>query len=628
MHTPLKILKEYWGFDSFREPQEEIITAVLDNKNTIALLPTGGGKSICFQIPTLLKEGICIVISPLIALMEDQVTNLKEKGIKAMVIPSGTSQDDIITLFDNIRFGKYKFLYVSPERLQSKFIQDKILQLEVSLIAIDEAHCISEWGHDFRPSYQKIAILKELHPTAPIIALTATATPKVLKDISNTLNLETPSIFKKSFHRNNLAYQIYFTEDKLYKLHQIFTKTKAPAIVYVNTRNKTKEISAYLNANGFKSGFYHGGLSSIEKKMAFENWMAEETPIIVTTNAFGMGIDKPNVKVVVHYNLPNSVENYVQEAGRGGRNGQKAFAVVLTNNADILSTKEMQEKALPSLHEIKQIHLKLYQHFQIAKGEFIEEGFDFNLLDFCNKYTFIPNKTFNGLQILHNNGIIQFNNNSQQKSNIQFLVNSSRILQYIQLYPQKKDFINTLLRLYGGVFDKAITIDEFFLGKKCGITSWKVIEYLEKLEEDALISYTKSNNNAELFFLSPREDDKTINPITNNIKSYLQQKHSKIEELIRFIKNDAVCRSLQVLNYFGEKKNTPCGICDVCLEQKAVLKNAIKEILQLLQQHKQLSSKEIVAQLPFKEADILINLRNLLSEEKIGINNYNKYFLI
>ena len=462
MVTSLSILQKYWGHDTFREPQEKIIEAVLANKNVIALLPTGGGKSICFQVPALLKKGVCIVVSPLIALMQDQVTNLNEKGIRAMTIPSGISQDEIITLFDNLRFGNYKFLYISPERLQTKLIQQKIAQLDVSLIAIDEAHCISEWGHDFRPSYLKIKELKEIHPQVPIIALTATATSKVIDTITTTLNIESPDVFKKSFQRDNLAYQIYFTEDKLYKLNQIFIKTKAPAIVYVNTRNKTKEISSFLNANGFKSGFYHGGLTAIEKRLAFDNWISEKTPIIVATNAFGMGIDKPNVKVVVHFNLPNSIENYVQEAGRGGRNGEKAFSVVLTNNSDIKNVQELQQKHLPTLLEIKQIHKQLYQYFRIAKGELIEESFNFNLLDFCNKYNFVSSKTFNALQILHNNAIIQFNNNSRQKSTVQFLINSNRMLQYVsKLSIKKKEFITMFLRLYGGVFEQAVTIDEF-----------------------------------------------------------------------------------------------------------------------------------------------------------------------
>ena len=300
MISALEILKEYWNHNAFREPQDQIINAVTENNNVIALLPTGGGKSICFQIPAMLKDGICIVISPLIALMQDQVDNLNNKGIKATTIPSGTSQDDLIVLFDNIRFGNYKFLYLSPERLQSTFIQEKIKQLNVNLIAVDEAHCISEWGHDFRPSYRNIKILKELKPAAPIIALTATATKEVIDDISKSLEIKNATIFKKSFYRDNLAYQVFSLEDKLGRLLQICTKTKAPIIIYVSSRNKTKEIATFLNANKFKASFYHGGLSAVNKKEAFDNWISEKTPIIVATNAFGMGIDKDNVKVVIH----------------------------------------------------------------------------------------------------------------------------------------------------------------------------------------------------------------------------------------------------------------------------------------------------------------------------------------
>ncbi|MDY0779251.1 ATP-dependent DNA helicase RecQ [Tenacibaculum sp. IB213877] len=627
MFTPLQILNQYWGFSSFREPQEEIINSVLSGGDTIALLPTGGGKSVCFQVPALANDGVCIVISPLIALMQDQVTNLTDKGIKATTIPSGSSQDEIITLFDNIRYGYYKFLYLSPERLQSKFIQEKIAQLTVSLIAVDEAHCISEWGHDFRPSYLHISVLRKIHPSVPIIALTASATQKVINDISTLLELKDPSTYKKSFFRKNLAYQIIFTDDKLYKLKQIFTKTKGSAIVYVNTRNKTQKISAFLNANGFKSGFYHGGLSSVEKKMIFNDWMSEHTPIMVATNAFGMGIDKPNVRIVVHLNLPASIENYVQEAGRGGRDGKKAFSVVLTNNSDIRKTIDIQQKSLPTIIDIKDIHKRLYQHFQVAKGELIESSFDFNFLEFCSKYQFVPNKTFVGLQILQSNGIIQLNDNAQQKSTIQFLVSSNQILAYASNNHHKKNFINSLLRMYGGLFEQAVKIDEFYLAKKAEITSWKTIEYLEKMSLEGLIEYKKANDHSELFFLHPREDDKTINRISKNIDRYLQLKQRKTDELIAFIENNTVCRSIQLLEYFGEKHANKCGICDVCIQNKNTIQNITGEIISVLKTGKELSAKEINEQLPHKETDILINLCYLLSEEKIGLTNYNKYFL-
>lgn len=623
--TPLHVLKNYWGFDSFRNPQEEIINAVLNNKNTLALLPTGGGKSICFQVPALLKEGICIVVSPLTALMDDQIANLNKKGIKALRIEGNSSQDEIIALFDNLQYGNFKFLYISPERLQSNFIKEKIKQLKVSLITIDEAHCISEWGHDFRPAYRNIKDLIALCKDAPVICLTASATKKIIEDIITSLELKDVHIFKKSFYRENLAYQIFYTEDKLYKLKQIFNKTKQPAIVYVNTRKKTKKISKFLKANGFKASFYHGGLSSIEKKVAFNDWMEEKTPIMVATNAFGMGIDKPNVKVVVHLHLPTSLESYMQEAGRAGRNGTKSFSVVLLSNSDIIATKELYKKSYPTLKKVKKIHKKLYQNFQIAKGELTEEGFDFNLLLFCEKYGFKPSKVYHTLQILSTNGIIQQNDNYQKKSTLQFLVNSPQILNYTNGNSKKEQFIKILLRMYGGLFENAIKIDEFNIAKKLGITSKKVIKNLEQLHKEELIDYKKANTNIQLSFLQPREDDKTINRISKNITRFIQQKNDKINDSIRFVEQNTLCRSNYLLNYFGETTSKKCGICDVCL--KSNVKKLDKTILQLINLHKELSSKEIVALLKENEQNVLINLQLLLSEEKIIINQYNKYVL-
>ncbi|WP_370408602.1 ATP-dependent DNA helicase RecQ [Tenacibaculum dicentrarchi] len=623
----IEILTHYWKHKSFRTPQQEIITAVLNSKDTIALLPTGGGKSICFQIPALINDGVCIVISPLIALMQDQVDSLVNKGIKATIIPSGSSQNEIITLFDNIRFGKMKFLYISPERLQSRFIQEKIKQLDVNLIAIDEAHCISEWGHDFRPSYQNIAILKELQPKVPFIALTATATKKVVNDIIVSLKLDTPKIFKKSFYRKNLAYQIFQTDDKLRKLNQIFTKTKGSAIIYVNSRAKTKNIANYLNAKGFKSSFYHAGLTIQEKERAFDNWMTEKTPIIVATNAFGMGIDKPNVRVVIHLNLPISIENYIQEAGRGGRDGNKAFSVVLNNLNDIKKSTDLLKKSLPNIADIKLVHRKLYQHFQITKGELIETPFDFNFLEFCTKYTFTATKTYTILQILNSNGIIELNTNFQKKSSIYFIVSSKQVVLYLQQNPSAKKFVQTLLRLYGGVFENPVKIDEFYIAKKIGITSEQVIKELERMLEKNILEYKKASDNSELFFLQPREDDKTINRVLKNIELYLVQKKKKQQDLIHFLKNNDLCRSVQLLNYFNEDATNKCGICDVCLQHKQTFYINPKQIINLLNKKDALTVNEIATALYEKEANILILLRTLLSEEKISVTN-NKYFLL
>ncbi len=628
MNFSLEILQKYWGHTTFRSPQDKIIEAVLDEKDTIALLPTGGGKSICFQIPALVKEGICIVISPLIALMQDQVDALHKKGIKALTIPSGSSTEEIVTLFDNLKFGNHKFLYISPERLQSSLIQEKIKELHVNLIAIDEAHCISEWGHDFRPSYRNIKILRTLKPSANFIALTASATQKVIDDIVQNLALQAPQIFRKSFFRQHLAYQVFTIEDKLYRLKQLFTKTKKPAIVYVNTRKRVEKISAFLTANGFKNSFYHGGLSPMEKQLAFENWMIEETPIMVATNAFGMGIDKSNVHLIVHLNLPNSIENYLQEAGRAGRDGKKSFSVVLQNNNDIVLFKERIENSLPTITEIKNIYTKLLQHFQIAKGELLETSFNFNFLAFCKKYDFVPNRTTTVLKILSNNGILIITNNFDKRSTIQFITNSHQVLNYGNKNKNLRLFIDSLLRNYVGLFEQEVKINEFLLAKKAGITSQLVISNLKRLENDGLIIYNQTNNSSKITFLVPREDDRTINKISKEARRYIKQKHKKATDLIRFIQNNTVCRSIQVLQYFDEKEVKTCGICDICLaKRKNDSPDISHTIMKILKEKKALSSKEISQHLLANEKDILIHLRNLLSTNSIAIDNRNKFYL-
>ncbi|TXD47314.1 ATP-dependent DNA helicase RecQ [Polaribacter sp. IC073] len=626
--SPEKILEQYWGFTSFRTPQKEIITCVLENRDAIALLPTGGGKSICFQVPALVKEGVCIVISPLIALMQDQVENLKRRDIKAVTIPSGSSQDEIVTLFDKIKFGRVKFLYLSPERLQSSLIQQKLKELNVNLVAIDEAHCISEWGHDFRPSYRNINVLKEILPEVNFIALTATANKKVLADISNNLQLTNHITFKKSFYRENLAYQIFKIEDKLDRLLQIFTKTKVPAIIYVNSRKKTEEIANFLKANQFKSTFYHAGLTVVEKQTAFKDWMTEKKPIIVATNAFGMGIDKPNVGLVIHYNLPTSIENYVQETGRAGRNEKKSFGVLLYNEHDIFLHKKQTENSIPSILEVKEVHKKLYQHFRIANGELLEETFSFNFFEFCKKYNFPVLKTDVILKLLVNYGILELNNSFNKKSTLKVIGTHYTVLNFSRSNTAFKNFINVLLRTYGGLFEDEIKINEFFLAKKASITSTQVIKNLEILEAQNLVEYNQANGNISLNFLLPREDDKTINRFSKEIKQFLFLKKEKAINFINFVTDNTVCRSVQLLAYFDEKATSPCGICDVCIgNKKRDTKNLSSEILALLKEKEQLSSKEISRLLNTFEKDILIHLQTLLSEDKITINNQNKFQL-
>ncbi len=623
-----KILKKFWNYDEFITPQEQIIEAVLNDKDVIALLPTGGGKSICFQVPALLKEGVCLVISPLISLIQDQVDNLKKLGIKATSIPSGANQNDILTLFDNIKFGNFKFLYISPERLQMPLIQEKIKQLTVSLVAIDEAHCISEWGHDFRPSFRNITVLRELIPDVHFIALTATANQQVLLDIEKSLALKNPKIFKKTFFKEHLAYQIFTVEDKLLKLQQIFEKTKNPAIVYVNSRNKTQQIAQFLKSKNFKSSFYHGGMTTAEKENAFENWMLEKTPIMVATNAFGMGIDKKNVGVVIHFDIPYSIENYIQEAGRAGRNHKKAFAVLLKNDNDISNQIQFAKINLPSLKEVKEIHRKLYQYFRIANGEILENSLPFNHLDFSKIYGFSVSKVDAVLRILANNSIIEIANTYNKKSSIIFRETSKDLHFYAINNIYLKNFINSLLRTYTGLFEQEVKIDEFLLAKKNNTTSSQIISYLEQLEKDEIITYNNIKTDTEIRFLVPREDDKTINRFSKEITQFIKQKEKKSTDFLHFIQNNSVCRSIQILAYFDEKSSKKCGICDVCLsEKKSQKKDIDSEILELLHQNGALSSQEINQFLNIPEKDILVHLRKLISSEKININYQNKYYL-
>jgi ATP-dependent DNA helicase RecQ len=628
MISAKEILKKHWNFSSFRGPQEDIIKAVLQQKDVITLLPTGGGKSICFQVPGIVKEGVCLVISPLIALMQDQVENLKKRNIKATTIKSGSSQDEIITLFDNIKFGNIKFLYISPERLQSIFMQQKIKELNISFVAIDEAHCISEWGHDFRPSYRNIKILKQIKPDVNFIALTATANKKVLEDISSNLELKNPVIFRNSFARENLAYQVFNVEDKLLRLTQIFTKTKSPAIVYVNSRKKTEDLTKFLNARNFKSSFYHGGLSVKEKQLSFDNWMTERTPIMISTNAFGMGIDKSNVGIVVHFDVPFSIENYIQESGRAGRNEKKSFAVLLKNENDIAIHREHIKKGLPSILEIKEVHKKLYQYFRISNGEITENSYSFNLLEFSEIYKFTSKKVDAVLKILSNNGVLELTNTYNQKSTVIFTSSSKNIISHTINNIYTKNLIDTLLRTYTGLFKQEVKIDEFLLAKKSNTTSKQVIANLERLEQEEILTYNSVKTDSEIRFLLPREDDKTINKFSKEISRFIKQKEKKSEDFLAYILNNKVCRSIQILDYFDEISTKKCGICDVCLSKKRIKKKDISsEILSILEQKNELTSQEINQYLKANEKDILIHLRQLLSDNKVRINHQNKYHL-
>ncbi|MEN8185541.1 MAG: RecQ family ATP-dependent DNA helicase [Bacteroidota bacterium] len=629
MTSPEEILKKYWNFDSFRKPQKEIIETVLKKQNVVALLPTGGGKSLCFQIPTLINEGVCIVISPLIALMNDQVENLKKKGINAIAVTSKLSFNDTITAFDNLRFGNYKFLYLSPEKLQSELIQEKIKQLSVNLIAIDEAHCISEWGHDFRPSYLKIDTLQKIQPEANIIALTASATPVVLQDIVKNLDLINPSVFKRSFSRNNINYRIKFTEDILGNLFDILQKNNEPAIVYTGTRKASVNISNYLNKNNIKSSYYHGGLTFDEKEEAFESWISEKRPVMVATNAFGMGIDKANVRTVIHLNLPYSIENYLQETGRAGRDGKESYAFLLFNNTTIFDFKNMFKKGMATVDICKNVYMNLNKYYQISPGEIFEKNYLFNLQEFCSAYKLPVLSTYNALTTLGLENIIEFDQNINKKSVVKITIDNDSLFAYLDRNPNLDKFVKLLLRNYGGIFEQFTPINEYFLAKRFQKRKVEVVSILNQLDNDKILIYKSYKNTSELKFLVPREDNFVINRISENINKRNNLKINKVKEVVRFVENDSICRSVQLLQYFGETdKIKPCNNCDVCLKNNKVTVDyqvIANNILDLFNKNDELNSKEIVSQLSFDEKNILKTLQFLLEKNTLGLTSQNKF---
>lgn len=627
MQTALAILQKYWKHDQFRSLQNEIIDSVVSGKDTLAILPTGGGKSICFQVPALMKEGICLVISPLIALMKDQVANLQARNIKAIALTGGIRSEEMIDLLDNCQFGNYKFLYLSPERLQSDWILDRIKNLPINLIAIDEAHCVSQWGHDFRPAYLKISELKKHFQKVPFLALTATATPKVKEDIITETGLENSQIFQKSFARDNIAYMVIEAEDKLYKIEQILTKNPQPSIIYVRNRRSCIHISNQLHALGFKATYYHGGLSPKEKDKNMALWMQEEAQVIVATNAFGMGIDKANVKTVIHIQLPDNIENYYQESGRAGRNGEKAFAVLLTSPSDALQAENQFLSNLPDKAFLNSVYIKLCNYFQIAYGEGINEQFSFNLNHFCLKYNFPTLKTYNAIQFLDRQGIISLSQEFSKKIKLQFLIPSKEVLRYISLNPNDEEIILTILRAYPGIYEMQTAFNLDFIAKKSNQTSIEVQAVLQKLKEKNIIEYQAKNNDASILFNEIREDERTINRVAKYLERQNQLKKSQLQSVLHYIKEKQICKNRLILDYFGEKSATDCGICSYCISKKKKVKNTnllTSTVLSLLQTE-ELNSREIQERTQTDTETVIELLQQLLEQEQIVIKANNKY---
>ncbi len=627
--TPLEILKKYWKHETFREPQEEIIESVLKGNDTFALMPTGGGKSICFQIPALINDGICLVISPLIALMRDQVQQLQKIDIKAIALTGGISIEETSNLLDNCEFGNYKFLYISPERLQNEWILERIKNLKINLIAIDEAHCVSQWGHDFRPAYLKIAILKVHFTKIPFIALTASATQRVQNDLIEHLKLKNCAIFTKSFERKNLSYMVYEMEDKMQLITQILKKNPLPSIIYVRNRKSCSDTVKQLQSLGFTATFYHGGLSTKDKNNQMQLWMDEKVQVMVATNAFGMGIDKANVKTVIHIQLPENLENYYQEAGRAGRNGEKAFALLLTNATDILHSENIFSANLVDKSFLNLVFLKLCNYFQIPYGEGLDEQFSFNINQFSTKYNLPILKVYNALQFLDRQGILTLSQEFSEKIILQFIIPSKEVLRYISLNPKKDEIITTILRTYSGIYEMLLPVNVGLVAQKSNVSENEVLTVLHQLYEKQIIDLKAKNNDTSITFNEIREDERTINRISKHLLAQNELKKVQFEAVLHYIKEEK-CKNKVLLSYFGEVTKKDCGICSYCISKKkkpksdTLLSNKIIKLLQI----EPLNSRALQMMTKCSKDDLLITLKELLEENTVLINPNNTYSII
>lgn len=623
------ILKQYWGYDTFRPLQEDVIQSVLQGRDTLALMPTGGGKSVCFQVPALQLDGICIVISPLIALMKDQIQQLKAKGIEAIAIFSGMSSREIDIALDNCIFGKIKFLYLAPERLFSDLVQERIRHMNVNLYAIDEAHCISQWGYDFRPSYLNLTVLRELHPKVPFLALTATATPRVVQDIQEKLLFHEHNVLQKSFERTNLAFMVLFEENKMNRMLRIIHKTGGSGVIYARNRRETQEVARFLVNNGISADYYHAGLSMLDRSTKQEAWTKGRIKTMVATNAFGMGIDKSDVRYVIHLDVPDSLEAYYQEAGRAGRDGKKAFPVLLYQTEDLKRLQGNFEANFPSVQFIQQVYHNLANYFQVPYGAGIGLTFDFDVVDFSKKYHQDIISTMSALKFLERDGWLSLSEAVFIPSRFKFEVDFKALYQF-QVQSAKYDgLIKAILRSYGGVFEFFANINEYEFAKKLGLPYEIIVTMLDYLDKQGIATYIKSTDKPQLQFLQSRVDYKNLFIDTNFIRERKEIKQEQLNAVYAYVQATD-CRSRALLDYFGEKQAKYCGQCDLCLiriHQKNVATRLVHEIQHCLKEERKLLSEIIDAIDLGTDADKLKQIRGLIDQGKIRVEGEYYYWV-
>ena len=622
-----KILKDYWGYDNFRGIQEDIIRSIGSGRDTLGLMPTGGGKSITFQIPAMAKDGLCIVITPLIALMKDQVRNLRDRGIKAIAIYSGMTREEIIIALENCIFGNYKFLYISPERLDTEIFRIKLRSMKVSMITVDESHCISQWGYDFRPAYLKISEIRNLLPGVPVLALTATATPEVVKDIQQRLAFKEENVFRMSFERKNLAYIVRRTESKQEELLHILKHVDGSAIVYAHNRKRTKEYAQLLNENGITATFYHAGLNNETKDQRQKSWVKGETRVMVATNAFGMGIDKPDVRLVVHVDIPDSPEAYFQEAGRGGRDGKKAYAVLLYARSDKATLKKRITDTFPEKDYIRTVYEHLNYYYQMAMGDGLGCTREFNIDEFCRNFKHFPIQVDSALKILTRAGYLEYTDEQDNNSRLMFTLTKEELYRIHETSPETEKLINIILRSYTGVFTEYAYINEETLSLRTGMTRQQVYDTLISLTRRRILHYIPGKKTPYIIYTRERQE---ANRLIFTKEVYEDRKESfirRIEAMTEYAESDDKCRSRMLLLYFGEKNEHNCGQCDVCLSSHSsgIKQGVFDEISKAIEEtlkEKDMTTSALMEKLEsYDKENVTKVLSYLLAEEIIHQKN-------